>query len=105
MAQRAEGGTMAGADEKTVGAWEHARDEGIHLLEVRQLERAVERLTEAASGDPGGESEALLGLAHFLAERYAEAAVHYAKALETPTPDPEWRTMLAASEANATGEV
>ena len=85
--------------------WENARDEGIRLIEQRDFAGAVTRLGEAASGDPSGESEALLGLAHYHAERYDDAAAHYAKALEADGDQADWSLMEALSKANATAEV
>ena len=85
--------------------WEAVRDEGVRLLEERDFAGAIERLADAASGDPSGESEAMLGLAHFLSERYDEAARHYATALQADSDQPEWRHMLATCEANVAAEV
>jgi hypothetical protein len=85
--------------------WEAARDEGIRLLEERNFAGAAKRLDEAASGDPSGQSQALLGLAQFHSERYDEAARHYAKALEVGGDQVEWRHMLAVCRANAEADV
>ena len=96
---------MTAPTDESLGGWEAARDEGIRLLEERDLAGAVKRLADAAPGDASGESEALLGLAHFHSERYDEAARHYAKALEADANQPDWRHMIAACEANADAEV
>lgn len=85
--------------------WEAARAEGIRLLEERNFAGAAKRLEDAAAGDPGGESEALLGLAHFHSERYSEAARHYARALQSNGGRAEWQHMLEVSEANASAEI
>lgn len=88
--------------------WEVARDDGIKLLEARDFSAAMVRLASAASGDPTGESKALLGLAHFHAERYAEAANHYDDALSAGGANghrTEWADMAELSRANAAAEV
>ena len=85
--------------------WEAAKAEGIARLERGELDDATTRLSEAAHGDSSGESEALLGLAAFRLERYADAAEHYARALEADTTQAEWASMLAVSRANAVAEV
>ncbi len=95
---------MTAPTDAATSGWEAARDEGIRLLEERDFAGAAERF-DAASSDPSGESEALLGLAHFHSERYDEAARHYAGALEADGDQPEWRHMLAACQANADAEV
>ena len=75
--------------------WTAARDQGVHLLEARELPAAIKLLADAAPDDPSGETRALLGLAYFLSERYDEAALHYAAALKLDGDQPEWRRMLA----------
>jgi tetratricopeptide (TPR) repeat protein len=87
------------------GGWEVPKAEGIALLERGQFEDAVERLRDAAGGDPTGETQALLGLAHFHRERYSLAADCYTKALAADGDQPEWDSMLAACRANAVAEV
>ncbi len=96
---------MTAPSDPNGNGWEAARDEGIRLLEERNLAGAVKRLEEAASGDPSGESEALLGLAQFHSERYDEAARHYARALEADGDQVEWRHMLVVCKANADAAV
>lgn len=91
-------------DGSTAG-WESARDEGIRLIEYGDFAGAVPRLVEAATGDASGESDALLGLAHYRAERYDDAAAHYARALEADGDQVDWSQMMALSEANATAEI
>ena len=71
------------------GGWEVPKAEGIALLERGQSEDAVERLRDAASGDPTGETHALLALAHFHRERYSPAADCYTKALAADGDQPE----------------
>ena len=96
---------MTAPSDPNASGWEAARDEGIRLLEERNFPGAAKRLDEAASGDPSGESEALLGLAQFHSERYDEAARHYAKALEADGDQAEWRQMRAICRANAEADV
>jgi hypothetical protein len=93
-------GPDAGGDD-----WDEIRADGVALLERGECDRAVERLAGVASGDPTGECEALLGLAHFHCERYAEAADHYGAALTANGERAEWREMLASCRANAVAEV
>jgi Animal haem peroxidase len=85
--------------------WRAARDDGERLLDAGDLDAAIARLTIAASGDGSGESRALLGLAHFRAERYDAAATHYAAAIAADDGKPEWHRMEATARANATAEV
>ncbi len=96
---------MTAPSDSNGNGWEAARDEGIRLIEERNFPGAAKRLDEAASGDPSGESEALLGLAQFHAERYAEAARHYARALEADGEQVEWRHMLTVCTANADADI
>ncbi len=101
----AQRGAMTDTKDPTTGGWEAARDEGIALLEQARFDDAATRLAEAATGDPSGESEALLGLTNFRAERYADAANHYGRALEADGTRSEWRHMKTLSESNATAGV
>ncbi len=87
------------------GEWEIARADGTRLLEARDFDDAVARLTEAATGDPSGASEALLGLAYFHQERYADAAAHLERALDLDPDQAEWTDMLTSAAANARAEV
>ena len=81
---------MSGAKQHAVGGWDAARDAAVGLIEVRDFEGAIALLAAGpADDDPDGEREALLGLANFHAERYREAARHYASALGA-RPDVEW---------------
>lgn len=95
---------MNDSDTGTAG-WEAAKAEGVDLLERREYEDAVKRLTDAAIDDPTGESDAWLGLAFFHLERYGDAAERYAAALDADGGQPEWEAMLAACRANAIAEV
>ena len=96
---------MSGDKQHAVGGWEAARDGAVGLIEVRDFEGAIALLAAGpADDDPDGEREALLGLANFHAERYREAAHHYASALSA-RPDVEWDQMRAACAANADGQV
>ena len=96
---------MTAPSDPTASGWEAARDEGIRLLEERDFAGAAKRLDEAASGDPSGKSDALLGLAYFHAQRYGDAARQYARALAADGDQAEWRHMLVACEANVDAEV
>jgi hypothetical protein len=97
---------MTAPTDEAASGWQVARDDGIRLLEERDFAGAAQRLSDAATGDPSGETEALLGLAHFHSERYDEAARCYAKALEANGGDhPDWMHMLGVSQANATAQV
>ena len=96
---------MTARSDPTASGWEAARDEGIRLLEERDFAGAAKRLDEAASGDPSGRSDALLGLAYFHAQRYGDAARQYARALAADGDQAEWRHMLVACEANVDAEV
>jgi hypothetical protein len=85
--------------------WMADRDEGIRLLDERDFAAATARLTKASAADPTGECAALLGLAWYLSEDYAKAAVHYGAAVEQDQQRSDWQQMLAASRANAQAEV
>ena len=85
--------------------WTALRDEGIRLLDERDFAAAADRLTIASQSDDTGESEALLGLAHYQSEDYPAAAVHYGLAAERDPQRADWQHMLAASRANAHAEV
>ena len=85
--------------------WEHARGQGIGFLEDGDYAAAVSTLQQAVDGDPGGDSQALLGLAHFQREEYDLAAEHYSAALEQKPDNRDWRDMLRLAEANAVSEI
>ena len=85
--------------------WTKQRDEGIRLLDERDLAGAIVNLTEAAAADVTGETQALAGLARYQSENYSEAAVHYQAALERDPGREDWQQMFAASQANAHAEV
>ena len=55
--------------------------------------------------DETGQSNALLGLAHYQSEDYAAAAVQYRRAVDRDPQRRDWRHMLAASRRNAEAEV
>ncbi len=92
---------MTAPTDAGTSGWEAARAEGIRLLEERDFTGAAKRLADAASGDPGGESEALLGLTHFHSERYDDAARHYARALQVvnlPARFCSWRMRFSTKQ-------
>lgn len=91
-----------------MSTWERRRDEGTRLIRQRDLPGAIDALTEAAVEDPGGRSNALLGLANFQLERYGEAATRYACAVDAATSEEEraaWSSMLATCRANDLAEL
>ncbi len=95
---------MSATDDGIV-TWERAREEGTRLLDERDVLTAIDRLAEAAEGDPSGESHALLGLAYFHAERYGDAAESYSAALTVDPTRDAWRQMHARCQQNAQAEL
>ncbi len=87
------------------GDWDGAREKAVQHLRARDFDGAVDALADLAADDPKGESEALLGLAHFLGERYEAAADHLARALERQPDHAEWVELLNSARANAHAEV
>lgn len=55
-----------------------SRDKGLRCLEERNYEGALRALQESALSDPSGESQALVGLAHYQRQEHEQAA-HYEK--------------------------
>lgn len=86
-------------------SWQQERERGEALIERGEYAAAVAALTRAAEEDPGAESHALLGLALFHTEKYAEAAQHYAAALERDPGPSQWHEMLAHCRANAASRI
>src|SRR5260370_25691794 len=82
-----------------------SRDEGLCCLGQRNYDGAVQALQEPALTDPTGESQALMGLAHYLREEYEQAAHYYEAALKVSPDHADWRDMLGKSRVNATAEV
>ena len=82
-----------------------ARDEGSRLLGAMKPREAIAVLQRAAASDPGAETEALLGLAHFMVEEYGEAAKRFEAALAREPGNPEWKELLIRAETNATAEI
>jgi tetratricopeptide (TPR) repeat protein len=82
-----------------------SRDEGLRCLGQRNYDGAVKALQEPALSDPTGESQALMGLAHYLSEEYDQAAHYYEAALKVSPDHVYWRDMLGKSRANAIAEV
>jgi tetratricopeptide (TPR) repeat protein len=85
--------------------WIISRDEGLRCLEQRNYDDAVKALQEPALTDPSGESQALMGLAHYQREEYEQAAHYYEAALKLSPDHADWRDMLEKSRGNATAEV
>ena len=85
--------------------WQAARAEGIRNLEESRYREAVNALERAAAGDPGTESEGLLGVAHFMAEQYGEAVRHFEAALESQPGNSEWSALLERARANLEAQV
>lgn len=86
------------------GSGDAARAEGIRYIDSGEYEAAIKVLSDAAFDDPSGETNALLGLANFQRERYAEAAEHYADALVRSADSDDWRRMRDLAAANAAAE-
>lgn len=95
----------ASVEARAPSSWEKERERGEDLLRRGAYAEAIAAFTCAVDGDPGGESQALLGLACFRAERYAEAASHYKLALVRAPDDVQARAMLAQCEANAASKI
>ncbi len=85
--------------------WTVERDEALRLLDQRDFVAAAGRLAAPAEADGTGQSNALLGLAHYQSEDYAAAAVQYDRALARDPQRADWRHMLDASLRNAEAEV
>lgn len=71
------------------------------LLRTRRYSEAIDRLGQPAGEALDARRYALLGLAHFHAEDYVEAARCYAKAFVREPDNEAWQDMLARSETNA----
>lgn len=85
--------------------WIVSRDEGLRSLEQRNYDDAVKALQEPALNDQSGESQALIGLAHYQREEYEEAAQYYEAALKLGPDHADWRDMLEKSRVNASAGV
>ena len=75
------------------------------LVEKRRYREAIDLLSARLSEDPDGETHALLAVAHYGLEEYAEAAANYEVALGRNPHNGSWRDMLMQSRANAVAEV
>src|SRR5690242_1380503 len=80
-----------------------ARNERARLLSLRDFDDLAASLGDAEEDEASG--EALMGVVQFLAERYEQAAIHFARALELRPGEAEWSELLALSTANAHAEV
>ncbi len=85
--------------------WKTSRDEGLRHLEQRQYDLARNALEEAALSDPSGESQALIGLAHYQCEEYEKAVAGYQAALELGPDRADWSDMLGKARLNSIAEV
>jgi tetratricopeptide (TPR) repeat protein len=86
-------------------AWESWRDEGLRFLDQRKYQDAIGVLEKAASYDKTGESQALLGLAHYQSEAYEQALRWYEGATALNPHNTAWREMQEQSRANAASEI
>lgn len=75
------------------------------LIEKNEIDDAIAMLESLREDDASGEVHALLGLAFFRAERYAESEQCYEKALAHDPNILEWRAMRDRAHANAVAEV
>lgn len=74
------------------------------LLAQRNYIEAIKHL-QPLNGQGDGEAHALLALAYFQTEQYANAATEYRKALAYAPDTAAWRAMLALAEANTVAEI
>jgi hypothetical protein len=82
-----------------------ARDEASRCLGQRDYDGALRALQGPALSDPTGESQALMGLAHFQRQEHEQAAQYYEAALKLAPNQTDWRDMLGKAQANAIAEV
>jgi len=84
--------------------WQSARDFGARLIDERKYAAAIPALRTAVAGDPGGESHALLGLAHYLNEEYAPAVTQYEEAVRRQPGSDDWSRMHALAQSQVESE-
>ena len=82
-----------------------SRSEAALLIEERRYEEAIAALRTTSSGDPDGESHAMIAVAHYNLQEYEEAAANYELALERDPLNRPWQDMLMQSRANTVAEV
>ncbi len=75
-------------------------EEVARLIEVREYEKAIQRLQPLAASDATGEGNALLGLAYFYREDYARATTCYKQALKLSPDHPAWQEMCRRAGEN-----
>jgi hypothetical protein len=85
--------------------WTQGRAAGERHVDAGDWQAAIDALPDAAENDTTGESAALLGLAYFQSERYADATRWYSAAVELQPANDDWRRMSALAQANDTAEV
>ena len=85
--------------------WKQLRDEGVRFLDQRRYDLAKSALEKSVLSDPSGESQALLGLAHYHSEEYEKAAQCYEAALKVGPDREDWRDLLGQARLNATAEI
>lgn len=87
----------------------HGDGNGLTLAQAAiadgDLVKAIEALTALIELKPDAETYALLGLAYYRVEMYANAAQYYERALELAPTNPEWQEMLRQAVANAAAEI
>ena len=81
------------------------QDDARRMVEERRYGEAIDLLKARLSEDPDGETHALVAVAHYGLEEYAEASANYEAALERSPHHQSWRDMLIQSRANAVAEV
>ncbi len=80
-------------------------NQAINLLEEGKFEEAIKVLTSDGNRREDGETDALLGLAHFQLGRYAEAADYYSAAVRSHPDNADWEAMRLLAAQNAVAEV
>ncbi|MDJ0872623.1 MAG: peroxidase family protein [Gammaproteobacteria bacterium] len=74
---------------------------GRRLIEAARYQDALDVLTAVPSASRSSQGQALLGIAHFQLERYAQAAEHLAAALEHDPRNDDWRDLCDEARTNA----
>ncbi len=98
--------TSAQSDTNESGGsdWQAARDEAIRLIEQRDFQGAIAVLQDIET-DPVGEISALLGVAQFQRENYAEAATQFEAAMAHDPENPEWKRLHEMAESNSDSQL
>ncbi len=79
--------------------------EALQLIEQRRFQEAIDLIKSAAEKPIDHQSNALLGLAHFLMENYSAAVTHYEIACQVAPQNAEWQEMLLRSRSNARAQL